>query len=233
MIPLRDSTRSRTFPWLTVGFIVINVLVWAYELSLDRQELARFFFTWGLVPKRLMAELFLGAAPMAPGLPPAWLTAVTSTFIHGGWLHIIGNMLYLWVFGDNVEDRLGRPLFLVFYLAGGAAAGLAHVLAGPGAMVPTVGASGAVAGVLGAYFIAFPRARVLTLVPLGFFLTLVEVPALLFLVIWFLIQFISGIASLGVASQIQTGVAWWAHIGGFVVGVAVMAFVRATRRRRV
>ncbi|MCL6450312.1 MAG: rhomboid family intramembrane serine protease [Acetobacteraceae bacterium] len=217
MIPLRDSTRSRTYPVVTLALIAANLGVFAYELTLTRGELARMVYRFGLVPARLGS--FLGLTAAGPEVGPAVLfTLVTSVFIHGGWVHVLGNMLYLWIFGDNVEDRLGRPTYLIFYLLAGVAGNLAHAAANPTSPVPTVGASGAVAGVLGAYFIAFPRARVLALVPLGWFLQVATVPAVVFLFLWFLLQLVSGVASLGVSTA--KGVAWWAHIGGFATGAA-------------
>jgi membrane associated rhomboid family serine protease len=166
----------------------------------------------------------------APGVPFGEVLAplVTAMFLHGGFLHVIGNMLFLWVFGDNVEDRFGHVGFLAFYLLAGVAANYAHVLINPASVVPTIGASGAVAGVLGAYILFYPGARVVTLVPLGFFLQVVELPAFLFLGIWFLIQFASGFFSLGTGMANSGGVAWWAHVGGFAAGflLAVPSRVR-------
>lgn len=223
MIPLRDSQRSRRFPLVTVTMIIINILVFAYELTLTRPELDRFYTTFGLVPARM------GSIPvmLLQGEVAAIMTLLTAAFIHGSWIHIGGNMLYLWVFGDNVEERMGRARFIVFYLVTATLANLAHLLANPASTVPTVGASGAVAGVLGAYLISFPRARVLALIPLGIFFTITEVPAILFLILWFVLQLASGLMSLGV--QAVGGVAWWAHIGGFLSG---MVLVLVFRRRR-
>jgi membrane associated rhomboid family serine protease len=154
---------------------------------------------------------------------------LVSMFLHGGWAHLLGNMLYLWIFGDNVEDRLGHLKYLVFYLACGWAATLAHAWANPQSAMPAIGASGAIAGVLGAYLVIFPRARVLTLIPLGFFLRLTELPAVIVLGLWFVLQLFSGVASLGARTAEAGGVAWWAHIGGFAVGLAVGFAVRALR----
>jgi membrane associated rhomboid family serine protease len=221
VIPLRDSIRSRRFPILTVLFIVANVLVFLYEVSLTRPELVAFTMKWGFTPALLFGS--------GGGAPPA-LTLVTSTFIHGGWTHLGMNMLFLWVFGDNIEDRLGRFKFVVFYLLTGVAANLAHALASPGAEVPVVGASGAIAGVLGAYFLGFPRARITSLIFLGFFVTVTQVPAVVFLVFWFALQLFMGLTSYGAAGQT---VAWWAHIGGFAAGIVLFLLLRGPGGARV
>lgn len=234
MIPIRDSTRSRRFPIINFLLIIANFLVFAYELSLGREELAVFFHQFGLIPADLVKWVGLAGDRGTATLPadPAMVLAslFTAMFIHGGWFHIVGNMLYLWVFGDNIEDRLGSLGYLAFYLLAGVAASLSHVVANPASTIPIIGASGAVAGVLGAYLVHFPRARVLALVPLGLFLQLIEVPAVLFLVLWFVLQLASGVAGLGVASQASEGVAWWAHVGGFVFGVLLILYLRLPRR---
>ncbi|MCL5677633.1 MAG: rhomboid family intramembrane serine protease [Firmicutes bacterium] len=218
MIPLRDSTRSRTTPWVTWLLIAANVLVFLYELGLRPKEQAVLSVIYGVVPARYSLPGF----PAGPaGL---FLPLVTAMFLHGGWLHLLGNMIYLWVFGDNVEDRMGHGRFLTFYLLVGLLANLAHIYFNPLSEVPTIGASGAIAGVLGAYFISFPRARVLTLVPIGIFLTAIEVPALLLLLFWFLLQLVSGLF----AGPAQT-VAWWAHVGGFIAGAALAGVFRRRR----
>jgi len=173
-----------------------------------------FVYAYAVIPFRFL-ELF-------PRDPVELLTPVFATFLHGGWLHILGNMLYLYIFGDNVEDMLGRGRFLGFYLACGIVSFLVQIVFASHSMVPNVGASGAIAGVLGAYFILFPRARVLTLIPLFLFFPLVEIPAYFFLGIWFLIQFLSGAAALGQSSAVSGGVAWWAHIGGFLAGIVLL-----------
>lgn len=215
MIPLRDSVRPKRTPVVNIFIIAFTFVVFVYELSLTNADLQASIYGYGLVPVNFVEGLVSPA-----GIPP-WLALVTAIFLHGSWLHVIGNMLYLWVFGDNVEDRFGRLGYLVFYLAAGMAAGLAHIVANPTSPVPTIGASGAVAGVLGAYFVNFPRARVLALVPVGIFLPIVQVPAILFLLLWFGLQLINGVASLGVATQVTQGVAWWEHIGGFAAGVTI------------
>jgi len=224
MIPLRDDNPAQRTPYVTRGLIVLNVLVFFYELSLG-DGMAEFIRDWGVVPGRLFASLTGDTS-----LPVELLSIVTSLFLHGGWLHLIGNMWYLWIFGDNVEDRMGHARFLVFYLASGVVAALLHSAMIPGSSIPTVGASGAIAGVLGAYAYAFPRARVLTLIPIIFFFQIVSIPALVLLGIWFAFQFIAGALDLGRASG--GGVAWWAHIGGFVFGfVTMMVYSRRSGSR--
>jgi membrane associated rhomboid family serine protease len=225
MIPLRDDNPSRTVPFITRGFIFLNVLAFVYELTLT-DGTHEFIREWGVVPGRLFAAL---TGPTS--LPLELLTLLTSMFLHGGWLHLIGNMWYLWIFGDNVEDRMGHARFFLFYIGAGVFSALVHSALMPGSPVPTVGASGAIAGVLGAYAYAFPRARVLTLVPIFFFFQIIAIPALILLGIWFAYQFIAGTMSFGMASG-SGGVAWWAHIAGFVFGfIAMMAVARKPSSR--
>ena len=212
MLPLRDDEPSRSTPVVTIALIVVNVLFFLYELSLG-PRLQEFLMQSAFVPARLF-----GGGPYAGGEVQLG-GAVLSMFLHGGWAHIGGNMLFLWIFADNVEDRLGHVRFIVFYLACGLTATYAQAVAQPELAVPTVGASGAIAGVLGAYLLLFPRARILTLIFLGFFIDYVQVPALVYLPFWFLLQFISGLAAVGATTSAQTGgVAWFAHIGGFLAG---------------
>ena len=215
MIPLRDENPSDTTPVVTHALIALNVFAFLYELSMG-SYLGYFVRGWGLVPERL-ALAFTGAEP----LPPALLTVFTAMFLHGGWVHLIGNMWYLWIFGDNIEDRLGHVRFLAFYLLAGVVSAVLHSLANPGSPIPTVGASGAIAGVLGAYAFAFPRARVVTLVPLLIFLQIMALPALVVLGLWFVVQLFTG--SFALVTGATGGVAWWAHIGGFAFGVLFMA----------
>jgi len=210
MLPLRDTIRSRTLPLINYGLILINVLVFLFELSLGSRGANRMLGVYGLVPARLSLDN-----------PLTWVTLLTSTFLHGGWFHLISNMWTLYIFGDNVEDRLGSLRYLLFYLFGGVAAGAAQVAFDPTSTIPTVGASGAIAGVLGAYFILYPRARVITLLPLFFFFSFVEIPAVIFLGLWFFSQLSSGLLSLGAAGDFG-GIAWWAHIGGFLFGVLIV-----------
>ncbi len=209
---------------MTVLLIAFNALVFLYEVSLSIQERETLIAAYGIIPREVSAAL--------PGflLPWRWgdlVPVITAMFLHGGWMHIIGNMLFLWVFGDNVEDLMGPVRFLGMYLLAGGIGNLAHVVANPTSDIPTIGASGAVAGVLGAYLMNFPHARVVTLVPVFFVLTTVEIPALFFLLIWFFLQLANGFASLGVVAQ--GGVAWWAHVGGFVAGAVLVRFFRERR----
>jgi len=211
VIPISDVIPSRTTPFVTVTLIIVNWAIFIYQLALPQAQLQQFIGTYALIPAWF-----------------AWPALFTSQFLHAGWLHVISNMLYLWIFGDNVEDRLGHGRFLIFYLFAGAAAAVLQTLFNPFSSVPMVGASGAIAGVMGAYFVLYPRSRVLTLI----FIFLVEVPAIFFLAIWFLNQLLSGVGSVGVSNAAGGGTAFWAHVGGFVFG-AVMGFVlrvRGTRR---
>jgi membrane associated rhomboid family serine protease len=221
MIPLRDDNPTQSVPVVTRTLIVVNVLAFMLELS-QGEQLPEFLRDWGIVPGRLFAAL-----SGQTSLPLELSTVFTSLFLHGGWLHLIGNMWYLWIFGDNVEDRMGSVRFLAFYLAAGFVAALLHSALMPGSPIPTVGASGAIAGVLGAYAVAFPRARVQTLIPIIFYFRVVAIPALVLLGIWFAFQFISGALS---SASDSGGVAWWAHIAGFVFGFVVMGL--HTRKQR-
>ena len=208
MFPISDVIPSRTTPYVTIGIIAVNALAFLYELTLGSRDLRAFTYALGVVPASF-----------------AWLTVLTSMFLHGGWMHFLGNMLYLWIFGDNVEDRLGHVLFLCFYLFSGAAAALGQVAVNPASTVPMVGASGAIAGVMGAYFVLYPRSRVLTAVFILIFMDIVEIPAIFFLGIWFLMQLFNGVGSLGPATA-DGGVAFWAHITGFAVGLAAAGVQR-------
>ncbi len=223
MIPIRDNIRSRRFPVISVTLIVINVLIFLYELSLEQGQLTKLVWTFGVIPRNIQGMLDGQFSLITAALP-----LLTSMFLHGGWFHLLGNMLYLWIFGDNVEDRLGRGRYLLLYLAAGVAGSVTQVWANPLAAEPVIGASGAIAGVLGAYFISYPRARVLTLLPILFFITFVEIPAFVFLFLWFVTQWLSGFASLGVPGNM---VAWWAHIGGFITGIIGIIFLAPSRRK--
>jgi membrane associated rhomboid family serine protease len=217
MIPLRDANPTRRTAIVTLAIVVACGIAFGWELGLLARGEAAFeaaITEWGVVPGRLTAAWDRGE-----WLSGETLTLFTSQFLHGGWLHLLGNLLYLWIFGNNVEDRLGRLGFLVFYLAGGVIAGVAQVAIDPGSPIPTIGASGAIAATLGAYLVFFPGARVTSLVFLGFFYQLVRVPAAIVLVIWFALQLLNGIGSLGVTQG--GGVAFFAHIGGFVFGAVV------------
>jgi membrane associated rhomboid family serine protease len=216
MIPLRDANPTRRTPVVTIGIVIACFVVFAYELGLMASggdaALEAFVARWAVVPAELTAAWGRGDI-----LSMESATLITSQFMHAGWLHLLGNMLYLWIFANNVEDRLGRPAFLVFYLAGGIAAALAQVAVAPTSTIPTLGASGAIAATLGAYLVFFPRARITSLVFLGFFYQLIDVPAVLVLGFWFVLQLIDGFASLGIV-ETGGGVAFFAHIGGFVAG---------------
>jgi membrane associated rhomboid family serine protease len=228
MLPLRDLNPTRRTPYVTWGLIALCFLVFLYELSIQSnrgdQGLEAFLTRFGAVPSRITAALQHGEI-----FSSATLGLVTSQFLHGGWLHILGNMLYLWIFGNNIEDVLGPLPYLLFYLVAGIVAGLTQVLIDPGSSVPLVGASGAIAGVLGAYVVLFPRARVQSLVFLGYFASLVNVPAVIVLGLWFLLQLVTGVASLGAPTADSGGVATFAHVGGFVLGLLVGAILRVTR----
>ena len=215
MIPLRDKNRSRTTPYVNYGIIGICLLVFLYELALD-DRLTAFIRHYAVDPVRVYAAVREQAIVVTALVP-----LVTSMFLHGGWLHLLGNMLYLFIFGDNVEDRLGHGMYLIFYLLCGIGSAIAQVASNTGSSLPLLGASGAIAGVLGAYLILYPRARVLTLIPLGIIFPVVEVPAFFFLGFWFLIQFAQA-ALMGLNEPSGGGVAWWAHLGGFVIGAVLL-----------
>lgn len=221
MIPLRDTAPRYRFPAVNISLIVLNFLVFFYQQMLPPEQLYSFIFTYGTVPADLTGSLIgiLRPGESSGALLAAGIPLITANFLHGGWLHLIGNMLYLWVFGDNIEGRLGHLKYLLLYLFMGAASQLFHIFSIPFSTTPLVGASGAIAGVLGAYFILFPHARILTLVPLGFFITFIHLPAVIFLGFWFILQLLN--ASLQGAAMGVQSVAWWAHIGGFLVGAGI------------
>jgi membrane associated rhomboid family serine protease len=215
VIPLRDVIPSRTTPYVGITLIAMNALVFLYEQSLGEYALRQFIMTYGLVP-----AIF------------DWTTVITSMFLHGGWAHFLGNMLYLWIFGDNVEDRLGHGRFIFFYIASGVVAALVQTSFNPDSAIPMIGASGAISGVLGAYIILFPHSRVLTLLPLLIFIEIIEVPAIILLGLWFLLQLVSGVGSL-TQPEAGGGVAFWAHAAGFVAGMALLPFLKRPERQRV
>jgi len=224
MLPLRDNIPSRRFPAVTLGIILLNVLVFFQELKLG-PHVEDFMLNWGIVPARYaQASQFFS-------LSEKILPLFSSMFLHGGWIHLIGNMWVLWIFGDNVEDRLGHLKYLGFYLLSGIAAALLHIFTNLHSVIPTLGASGAIAGVMGAYFRFFPYARVETLIPPFLFGPYFQLPAILFLGFWFLLQFYNGALSLAARGQGFGGVAWWAHVGGFAFGLAVALFAGRTRSR--
>jgi len=216
MIPLRDVIPSRTTPVVTVAIIAVNALAFWFELALPGVERQAFLRAWGIVPADLQVT-----------------TVVSSMFLHGGWLHFLGNMWYLWIFGDNVEDRMGHGRYLVFYLLSGAVAGGAQIAVNPDSYIPMVGASGAIAGVMGAYFVLFPRSRVLTLLPVFIFIQIVEIPAIWFLGLWFFFQVLSGVGSIATTAGSQGGIAFWAHVAGFAAGFAGVFLFRRPERQRV
>jgi membrane associated rhomboid family serine protease len=220
MFPLYDTVRSRKFPLINLTLVLANVLAFLYELQFDPDMLREFIFTWGLIPDRLLRD---------PNT--FWTTIFSSMFLHGGWFHIINNMWVLLIFGDNVEAAMGRIRYLFFYLLSGVAAGLlqTHILAD--SAVPMIGASGAVAGVLGAYLILFPRSRIASLVPILFIFTIIEIPAMLFLLFWFVSQLYSGLFAIRGGGE--SGIAWWAHIGGFAFGVIVVLLFRRRTPSRI
>ena len=223
MIPLRDDNPRRTLPFVTWTLVALNVVAFVWELSLG-PNLEQALFSRAFIPARYW-------------LPGNWIfdlyTIVFSMFLHGGLMHIGSNMLYLWIFGDNVEDRLGHVRYLIFYLACGFLATFVHAIFSPGSQIPAIGASGAIAGVLGAYLILYPHARVMTLIPIFFFVTVRELPAIIILGLWFVLQLFSGVGSLGVpAAQNAGGVAYFAHIGGFVAGMALIGLFGGFRRPR-
>lgn len=220
MFPIGDqNVRGATRPFVTWGLIAINAIVFVYQLTLSQAQLEQFFFSYGVVPALIARGENL-------------FSLLSSMFMHGGWMHILGNMLFLFVFGDNIEAVLGKMGYLIFYLLGGLAASAAHILLNWNAEIPSIGASGAVAAIMGAYLVMFPRARVRVLMFLLYRITVTEVTALLFLGIWFVSQLFSGVASLGVpTAQTGGGVAYWAHIGGFALGLIVGVFFRGRAQR--
>lgn len=211
MFPLYDENPTRITPYLTYGLIGMNILVFLHEVSLPNAQLEQFFQLYAVIPRELTTNV-----------TREWTTLFTSQFLHGGWWHLISNMVFLWIFGNNIEERLGHLKYLIFYLACGALAALCQWFIGMNSSIPSLGASGAIAGVLGAYIIRFPHARVMTLVFLGFFVTTIRVPAMILIGLFVVQNLISGFVSLQTAANMSVetgGVAYWAHIGGFVFGV--------------
>jgi membrane associated rhomboid family serine protease len=226
MIPLKDDNPTSKMPVVTIALIVINCLVFLYEISLGNRGFSEFTFKYGLIP----AELIQGKMPVYRDLyTPPVLDVFASMFMHGGFLHLAGNMLYLWIFGDNIEDTLGHLKFLIFYILSGVAAALSFAFIEPGSTVPMVGASGAISGVLGAYLIRFPQARVYTLIWFLFFIRIVAIPAIFVLGFWFILQVVNGSSAIAYAHE--SGVAWFAHIGGFVFGLVVFLIFRFGYKR--
>ena len=215
MIPLRSSERVYSTPTVTASLIAVNTAVFLYQATLPSYAFDEFALRWGIVPDSLRL-----------------ITLITSMFLHGGWLHIIGNMLFLWVFGRNVEDLVGGSRYFLLYMTCGVAAGILQVITNPYSRVPTIGASGAIAGIMGAYLMKFPRSRIITLFPIFVFFTTLEIPAVFFLLYWFAIQFFSGIGSLTIADYTGGGVAWFAHVGGFIAGLLLVRLFPDRRRWR-
>lgn len=224
-IPLTDHIRRRTFWLFTLVLILLNVWAFLIELSLGR-NLNRFIFLYGLTPARYTVPHIAARIPLSLSL----LSIFISMFLHGGWLHLLGNMLFLFVFGRSVEDRYGHWKFLLIYFLSGFGGAVVHIALNAGSRLPTIGASGAIAGVLGAYFISFPGARITTLIFLIFFFWTIDLPAILLLGYWFLIQFLTGFQMLGIQTAATGGVAWWAHVGGFIMGMVLAATLQPQRR---
>ncbi|HSQ27719.1 MAG TPA: rhomboid family intramembrane serine protease [Anaerolineales bacterium] len=214
MIPIRDTITSKTFPLFNWLLIVANTLVFLFEISLSPQTLEQFINSFGVIPQQLSL-----LRPWAlVDNPTPLVTLLTHMFLHGGWVHFLSNMWILFIFGDNVEARMGHGRYLVFYLLGGIIAGITQAVIAPASNIPAIGASGAIAGVLGAYLVLFPHSRVVTLVPIFFFFWFIDIPAIFYLGFWFISQIFSGLMSLPTAGLVG-GVAWWAHIGGFAYGI--------------
>jgi membrane associated rhomboid family serine protease len=224
-LPLTDHIRRRSFWFITLALIIANVWVFFFELSLG-PNINRLVFLFGIVPARYVTRYGTPNLTVAGFFVPIFI----SMFLHGGWLHLLGNMLFLFVFGRSVEDRFGHIKFLCIYFLSGLAGAIVHIILNAGSRMPTIGASGAIAGVLGAYFVSFPRARITTLIPLIFFFWTIELPAILLLGYWFLIQFLTGFQTLTIQSATGGGVAWWAHVGGFMMGLFLAVAFRPARR---
>jgi membrane associated rhomboid family serine protease len=230
MIPLKDMMPRRSVPVVTLLLIAVNLIVFVHQLSLPPAQAEAFVRMYGLVP----AKIQLAWAGHHYSLADALIPVFTCMFLHGGWLHIIGNMWFLWIFGANVEDRLGAIGYLFFYLVCGIASGLMQVIFSWGSHLPSIGASGAISGILGAYLVFFPSSRILTLVPLFIIWFTWQIPALVFIGLWFVIQFLSGVGSLSDPRAARLGgVAWWAHIGGFLTGVLLARIIKPLDRRPV
>ena len=224
-LPLTDHIRRRSFWFITLALITANVWVFFFELAQGR-GINRLVSLYGIVPARYITRFGFAKLTVAGFLVPIF----TSMFLHGGWLHLLGNMLFLFVFGRSVEDRYGHFKFLFLYFLSGFAGAILHIILNAGSRMPSIGASGAIAGVLGAYFVSFPRARITTLIFLIFFFWTIELPAILVLGYWFLIQFVTGYQMLAIQSATGGGVAWWAHVGGFMTGLALAVVFRPVQR---
>ena len=221
MIPLRDDNPTVLWPVVTIALIAANTAVFFYELSLEPRLLETFIYQMGMVPASIIQAHIPGTG--------GYFTVLTSMFLHGGWMHIIGNMLYLWIFGNNIEDSMGHLRFIIFYLFAGLAAAAAHLALNAASTIPTIGASGAVSGVLGAYLVLFPHARIQTLITLGFFIRIVYLPAWVLLIFWIGLQLLN--QAVAPLDSVGGGVAYAAHIGGFVAGIALIFLFRKYRRK--
>jgi membrane associated rhomboid family serine protease len=227
VFPLRDTIPHQRPPITTTALILVNIVVFLFELKIPAAQQQSFFEVFGLIPARYTSP----AWAQSVGLWPSWVPFITTMFLHGGWMHLIGNMWFMWIFGDNVEDRMGHCGFLVFYLLCGLAASVTNMVLLPHSHLPTIGASGAIAGVLGAYFLLYPGAKVLTLIPIFIFIRFIEVPAFIFLGNWFAMQFFSG--AVAIAGANASNVAFWAHVGGFVAGMLLLGlFAQGAFSRR-
>ena len=220
MIPFKDDNPTRIAPLITWGLILVNVLVFLYQISLGPRQGEQFIYEYGSIPAVVFG--YRSLPKYLTAIPPG-VSLFTSMFLHGGWLHLIGNMWYLWIFGDNIEEAMGRLRYLAFYLICGLIASVSHALSNPDSILPSIGASGAISGVLGAYLLLYPRARVLVLIPLGFFTRLMYIPAAFVLGFWFILQLLSGSLS---GAQDGGGVAFWAHIGGFIAGMLLVGMFK-------
>lgn len=229
MIPLKSMMARRSVPVITIILIIVNALVFYHQFTLSNAANDAFIRTYGMVPLKMQLAL---AGSQRYTLVDAFLPLVTCMFLHGGFLHILGNMWFLWIFGGAVEDRLGPIPYLLFYFICGIGSGLAQALFSWGSSLPSIGASGAVSGILGAYVVFFPSSRILTLVPLFVFFFTAQIPAMIFIGLWFAIQFLSGVTALNTPGATNMGgVAWWAHVGGFVLGVLLAKVFEGNRRR--
>lgn len=226
MFPLRDNVPSIRKPYVTVLLIIANILIFGFQFMLPERLNAQLIYTFGFIPGQLIRDLADGGISSTDFLP-----FVSSMFLHGSWLHLLGNMWFMWLFADNVEDRLGHFRFFSFYILSGIAAMLVHFIFNPGSPAPAVGASGAIAGIMGAYFVLFPRAKITTLFLILIFPIFINIPAVIFLFIWFIMQVHSGALN-SFAGGIGGGVAWWAHVGGFLAGMMLLKFFYVERFRR-
>ena len=224
MIPLKDETPTKKIPFINIALVIANISIFIYQNFFAPGGVAPFYFRLGIIPYEF--SHFMDIDP--PALVPVPLTVLTATFVHGGWIHLFGNMLFLWIFGDNIEDRLGHFKYLIFYLLCGSVASLFHIFANIHSKVPCIGASGAIAGVLGAYMLLFPKARIKTLMIWFIFIQVMRVPAIILIGYWILIQILSGFAETG--SLGESGVAWFAHIGGFVCGCILIMFRKKKKK---